>query len=484
MMNATQAPVYEVLIIGNGPSGISLSNILSGNFPYFSGKVPNRGIKSEGISLFDKCKMNPDLSIIDQDLPYLSEGLQGRSPNPVALLFDHLNQPNADIGLYEESTLLWRHHGERNINHLVVGRARSGGSWHLMQGAQLTVSLNNWLDLPGYTYMEWLELHKQQLKESSSTTCKLAHNEVYSEGHLYDRASTSHVAEYYETYVSKMAMEKNFDSNVKVCSVRRTDEGGNRWEVLCEKKTRHRMLGTQNKPFRIYAENVVLATGLSKPKKLGIEGENLPFVHHHLRKVVEFGRRLRRRAVDPVVVVGDGLSAADAVLELSSLEVPVIHVLRRDLNDEELVLNKLSTQMYHDYMKVKDMMTKPVFDSQGRCLYQAYPKCQLLSISKHKDCKIKMADGKSQTQAISAVFILIGSKPELSFLKGLPGLGVEPAKELDCRHNPIDVDPFSYECRRAKNLFAMGPLVGDNFVRFGIGGAVGIASHLLKNYKR
>ena len=351
-----------------------------------------------------------------------------------------------------------------------------------MQGAQLTVSLNNWLDLPSWSYQEWLDVHKQRLK-GSSAPCKLAHNDVYSEGQLYDRASTSHVAEYYESYVTKMGMEKNFDSNVKVTSVRRAENdgaGANLWEVCCERNTRGRLFGSRRRPFRVYAENVVLASGLSKPKKLGVEGENLPFVHHHLRKVVEYGKRAQGITLDPVVIVGDGLSAADAVLELYSLEIPVIHILRHNLNDEELILNKLPTQVYRDYAKVKDMMAKPVYDSEGRCLYQAYPKCQLLSIYKNKECKIKMSDGKCQTQRVAAVFVLIGAKPDLSFLKDVPALGIDPTAELDCRHNPVDIDPFTYECRRVKNVFAMGPLVGDNFVRFGIGGALGIASHLQK----
>lgn len=486
-MNNTQAPIYQVLIIGNGPSGIALSNILSGNFPYFSGKVPNQPVRSEEADVFVKCRRNPELSIVEQDLQYLSEGLVGRSSNPVALLFDHLNQPNADTGLYEESTLRWRHCRENEINHLVVGRSpRCGGSWQLMQGAQLTVSLNNWLDLPGWTFQEWLKQHWQQL-EKSCTACPLVENDLSGDGYSYDRASTGHVAEYYENYVTTMGLRTNFESNVTVTSVRRVDHCSNLWEVCGVQKTKCQFFRSK-KSFKVYAENVVLATGLAKPKKLGIDGEGLRFVHHHLRSAVQFlkhgeGSR-RKETISPVVIVGDGLSAADAVLLLFAEDIPVIHILRRDLNDEELILNKLPTQVYHDYAKVKDMMCKPVYSSDGRCLYQAYFKCQLLSISKQKECKMKMVDGKCLTQQVSAVFILIGSKPDLSFLKDTPSLGVDPSVDLDCRHNPIDINPYTYECKNAKNLFAMGPLVGDNFVRFGVGGALGIASHLHKNYRR
>ena len=352
-----------------------------------------------------------------------------------------------------------------------------------MQGAQLTVSLNNWLELPGWTFQEWLKLHRRKLKDSASS-CQLVKNDIYSEGNSYDRASTAHIAEYYENYVTKMGLDKNFDNNVTVTSVRRKDGESSLWEVSGTKKARCRFACA--KSFKVYAENVVLATGLSKPKRLGIEGENLPFVYHHLRRVVDFTKQLdgfQREKLEPVVVVGDGLSAADVVLELFSVEIPIIHILRHDLNDEELILNKLSNQVYHDYAKVKDMMCNPVYGSNGTCLYQAYSKCQLVSVSKSKECKIKMADGKNQCQKVSAVFILIGSKPDLTFLKDVPPLGVDPSTDVDCKHNPIDVDPHTYECKHVNNLFAMGPLVGDNFVRFGIGGALGIASYLHKCYK-
>ncbi|XP_028405825.1 oxidative stress-induced growth inhibitor 2-like [Dendronephthya gigantea] len=480
-MNSPHENPYSVVIIGNGPSGISLSNILSGNFPYFNGKVPECPQPEESF-LYDKCKRDINVSIIEQDLEYLSEGLQGRSTNPVGLLFDHLNQPNADTGLHEESTLAWRRHHDRGINHLVVGRGRSGGSWHQMQGSQLTVSLNKWLDLPGWTFSEWLKQHHKEIKQTSSC-CQLARNEVVSMGNLYDRASTSHVAEYYENYVSQQGLEKHFMNNTTITSVTQKD---NVWEI-CGTKRVCCKFSSCKKSFRVFAENIVLANGLSKSKKLSIDGEGLPFVHHHARKVVQLTKpdvKSSTKIRKPVLVVGDGLSAADVVLELFSHEIPVIHVLRHDLNDEELVLNKMPTQVYHDYAKVKDMMAKPVFTPQGDCLYHAYFKCQLLSISKHKECKLKMQDGKCQTVQVSAVFILIGSRPELSFLKDIPPLGVDPTKDVDCRHNPIDIDPYTYECKRVKNMFAMGPLVGDNFVRFGIGGALGIASHLHKSARQ
>lgn len=66
-----------------------------------------------------------------QDLEYLCEGLEGRSSNPVAVLFDSLLLPDSDFGLDRTSPLVWRYEPERAIPHLVLGKGPPGGAWHV-----------------------------------------------------------------------------------------------------------------------------------------------------------------------------------------------------------------------------------------------------------------------------------------------------------------------------------------------------------------
>lgn len=119
-----------------------------------------------------------------QDLEYLSEGLEGRSGNPVAVLFDSLLHPNADFGYEFPPVLQWRREKQHHIPHLVLGRATPGGAWHVsrnpnpdqyflsinlfcpslqlflhfspqaMQGSMLTISLGIWMELPGVNYRD------------------------------------------------------------------------------------------------------------------------------------------------------------------------------------------------------------------------------------------------------------------------------------------------------------------------------------------
>lgn len=61
------------------------------------------------------------------------------------------------------------------------------------------------------------------------------------------------------------------------------------------------------------------------------------------------------------------------------------------------------------------------------------------------------------------------------------GLGEDELKPIDCKANPVSVDKFTNEVLRTpKGLYSMGPLVGDNFIRFIPGGALAITAALHK----
>ena len=76
--------MFSCVSAGNGPSGISLSYMLAGHWPYW---LPDRvGQHPDEILQARLNYADAGKSLVEQDLVELAEGLEGRSTNPVSLL--------------------------------------------------------------------------------------------------------------------------------------------------------------------------------------------------------------------------------------------------------------------------------------------------------------------------------------------------------------------------------------------------------------
>jgi len=546
-----QAEFTEFVIIGNGPSGIALSYMLSGNWPYYVGQ-------SHDEFLHSRLMLEPHLSLVDQDLEFLSEGLEGRSNYPVALLLDALQKPEADLGLEKPSLLEWRSVAEGRVDHVVLGRGRPGGVWQSLANDMLTVSLGGWMELPSLPMSDILK----------------------------GRADVATVSRYYEDYVKLMGLEGQFRNHTVVTGVKQVhyksprnspklDPGAGQCQVFsfdkdldiddissaCSSMTRRRSLSstsfdddddddddddgqedsncdncedlsvslsnwdpiinpslfgsfmqsgqnssrqnsrqnsrqtsrqnsrcpfdgshtdtlndisfevtgyqqehhdTEAKPFRYITKNVVLATGAADvPNKLSVPGEDLPFVLHQLsqlNKLIKTGQLAPQS--HPVLVVGAGLSAADAIIAAQNHHIEIAHVFRRPVRDPSLIFNRLPSKLYPEYHSIHKMMATEA----GQAGYKPFQQAEIVQIKADKTVTIRM-DNKDIDIRVSYVLVLIGSLANLSFLGEIgENLGVIPGMEIS-RSNPVDVDVFSHQCTAVPGLFAMGPLIGDNFVR-------------------
>ncbi|XP_029287953.1 oxidative stress induced growth inhibitor 1 [Cottoperca gobio] len=480
--------ILPVVIIGNGPSGICLSYLLSGHTPYLSPEAshPNPLLHS-------KLGEQPHLSLLEQDLEYLCEGLEGRSSNPVAVLFDSLLLPNSDFGLEHTSPLEWRYEPEHAVPHLVLGKGPPGGAWHAMEGSMLTLSLANWMELPGLKLKDWMREKRRNVRN--------------------DRATPAEIASYYQHYVSQMSLEQSFACGTTVTAV--TRQPGNQegsppcWRVTGLQRREGEELGdgsavSDEVPFSLLAHSVVLATGTHDiPARLDVEGESLPYVCHSFWELEEaISRGELDKSSDPVLVVGAGLTAADAVLTAHHLNTPVYHAFRRSVNDPGLIFNQLPKLLYPEYHKVHQMMTqqqyqlRPPPQNHAQNLqdpsslppssypgYLSFPRYRVVAFRPDQKCVLESDSGERTVVQISKALVLIGAHPNLSFL-GDNGraLSVNPEEPITCRRNPVEVDPFTNKVVAADGpgMYAMGPLVGENFVRFLKGGALAIASDLAK----
>ncbi|KAG8441854.1 hypothetical protein GDO86_010873 [Hymenochirus boettgeri] len=473
-----------VVIIGNGPSGICLSYMLSGYRPYLCPDAvhPNSILQN-------KLEEARHLSVPEQDLEYLSEGLEGRSPNPVAVLFDSLIHPNADFGYDYPSVLQWKLEPEHYIPHLVLGKGQPGGAWHDMEGSMLTLSLGDWMELPGLKFKDWAMGKRRNVKT--------------------DRATPAEVASYYKHYVKAKGLQRYFIENTYVTSVSKTyrdqeesacvereeisaelpqskEEGSaikKNWEIQGYQRT----ADGSHQPFCLFAENVALATGtFDAPARLEVNGEELPYVSH---SVTEFEAAVNKGKLivtaDPVLIVGAGLTAADAILFAYNHNIPVIHAFRRRLSDPSLIFKQLPKKLYPEYHKVYHMMCM-YSHATGSCpKYTSFPEHHVLSFHPDAKCVLQSTSGLKKVFKISMALVLIGSHPNLYFLKEQSqSLGHHPNQPITCKGNPVEINPFTYEAIKEPNLFAMGPLVGDNFIRFLKGGALAITRCLETRRKK
>ncbi|XP_054856304.1 oxidative stress-induced growth inhibitor 1 [Eublepharis macularius] len=481
-LDQSSAKPLPVVIIGNGPSGICLSYLLSGYVPYV-----RRGAVHPNPILQRKLEETPEISILDQDIEYLSEGLEGRSTSPLALLFDTLLRPDTDFGGTADSILSWWHQPDRAVPHLVLGKNLPGGAWHSIEGSMFTLSQGDWMGLPDLQFKDWMSRKKRGFRNNRSTA--------------------GDIVQYYQYYVAKKGLKKNFLCGTFVASVKNlgvdavygnpgSRDRGCRWDLpekpMDDSKDIRTLFqvdgfvttinGTQ--PFSVYAENVVLATGTyDSPSWLGVQGEDLSFVHHKLSALEDAVRNKEIGMMsDPILIVGAGLTAADAVLFAHHYNIPVIHAFRRRVNDPALIFNQLPKTMYPEYHKVHQMMKEQVSSCPG--LYESYvslPEHHIVSFTEDRKCIFRDKSGHQKVYNISMAFVLIGSNPNLSYLPNNGAdLAVDCEQPVSSKRNPIDVDPFTYESVHEKGLYAMGPLAGDNFVRFVQGGALAVASSLLK----
>lgn len=531
----------DVVIIGNGPSGICLSYMLAGNWPYYTGEphpgddmltarlrfcMANTGSEDRDARSDDAVANNRHQcgksgvgrtqggSLARSTrckLECLSAGIEGRGGGrPLALLMDHLQHPCVDAGLDVASLLDWRSADEypehRIVDHVVLGKGQPGGSWQTMDPNVLTLSLSRWMSLPDLDLRHWEKLiEAEQLQESVLTAARDMYTrpEKLSVCKASSRISVGTVAAYYKDYVRRKGLTQYFRCGTTVTSVRSESdspesEGGYNWIVD----------GYENKNgkrFRYRCKRAVLATGTTDlSNHLGIPGENTypDWVTHDLNDLeTRLGRLVNERdstdeQMQPVLVVGAGLSAADAIMAARFRGVSVLHAFRNSSNEwsKETVekittsydrLQWLPNSIYPEYHKVYEMMAD---GGTNYPLYKSLPGYTLVRLDEkdenmntRRTVTFSAPDGQLHTFEVSIAAILIGYKPDLSYLEhnGV-GLGKLADKPIDSKSNPIEIDDFTYEVIKAtKGLYVLGPLAGNNFVRFVLGGALGILAHIL-----
>ncbi|CAJ0603312.1 unnamed protein product [Cylicocyclus nassatus] len=419
---------FPVVIVGNGPAGLSLSAFLSGILPFYNPDTPH-----PDPLVNRKLMKNLDQSLLEQDLEWC-QSLEpiGGSTRPLCVLYDSLVRPGADLGAKISSRLAWQSDPTKSISHLVLGETAIGGSWNTYDPEMLAVSYASWLDLPGFSISDWLQ----------GTP-------------LIPRLPSVAIAQYMQCYAEELGLSKSIIPHTRVNSVRKTGEvwtvSGVRADGSC---------------FSYTARHVVLACGKMKQKQLELTMRNptLPVVYDALA--------LKSHMVnDPtlgtsgsnarVVVIGDGISSADAVRACLERDVPVLHVMRRTERQlRNTIFSRLSPTQYAEYTSVYRLM----IGKDENPLYEGIFASTVTDVDEKSVLTIQTAKGIRYEKS-SMLVVCIG---RMSDLEGI----------LSEKYT------FSgYQSEQDPTLYAIGSLAGDHFVRYLVGGSLEVARSIQAFYK-
>lgn len=377
----------------------------------------------------------------------------------------------------------------------------------------LTLSKQDWLDLPLYSFKDWKKVHTKTATTYNKETAL--------------RARTTDIAQYYKSYIEEVGIQDNFIDGVCVNQVKQvstcssttesatptsettpielsptmpvgiSSEGdvthcprcccdrGVSCPTIIQSTTEWIVTGytccrakfERETTLTVRAKKLVLACGLSKPKRLQVSGEELNFVLHDMSQLRSKSHHLKV-SNKPILVIGAGMSAADAILFALGQEIQVYHAFYQNL-DDAFIFNKLPDGLYEEYHKIWYLMQGLVTSP----FYTPLKQHRVKSFLSNGSCILSDSTDSLLTLSIAAAVVMVGSQANLDFLPDTvkSSLGIESGLPIDSKHNPLDVNVFTSQSERLPNLYALGPLVGDHFVRFVFGSGLACAKDILVN---
>jgi hypothetical protein len=414
----------------------------------------------------DLLHVTPEIwSHFEGDMRYSSQAL------PINALLDTLIRPDADTCINPVSCVEWRYTPNRAVSHIVLGSAKSaGGQWTLTEGIDIdqtsTLSYAELLSLPGYSMAQhYLRVNGTPMPE-------------------LERPSREFVAEYYAQYPSAAGISDSIHMNTQVDSIIREENG------------------FRLQPMNITCKRLVLGTGIFDH-----------FISPPLSSPLSLLSQYNSPCL-PLLVVGSGYSAADAIISAPNRKV--IHVFKWDPNNRPSPLKGCHHQAYPEYASVYRQMkkaaarldgqSKPVVSPPVRrpsnayfgkrdwdCMYQGLPNSSVEAVKNqgsHAIIRIRQEDGTSVEYTIGGLKYLIGRRGSLSYLDPqlraevfqTPGSGKISFPELSNVSGRTLRSKAEIDTEIAPSVFIIGSLTGDSLVRHSFGSSVHAASRLVTSY--
>ena len=359
----------DVAILGNGPAALALSAVLGGAVP----AVVRSDCRDPVVrAAAERLRGRP---LDEVDLASCAAGVRRRCANPTAALVDALRYPEGDgMG----ASLLAFGLKRRALSHVLVGRGQPGGSWHDMSSSTVTLSPASWMDLLGeYT----LAAHLQSGAASDAALRLVKEAGAGGAAALVEsRVPRWLTAEYYAAYAARLAEHPEGGAQLQG-AVRELAEDGAAWRL--------RVQGADGGERTLRAKAVVLAGGMyDMPDKLGVPGEDLPWVGHRVPRP----STPARGSGDVLLVVGAGLSATDAIVaELGRAQgLRVAHVFRGAAPATKV--GRMFSAVHMDAYAAESRLCG-LMAGAADPRYAAYADSRLVEIRGDGVCVLERADG-------------------------------------------------------------------------------------------
>ncbi|KAJ5666604.1 hypothetical protein N7462_011013 [Penicillium macrosclerotiorum] len=446
---------------GNGPSAMILSYILHGYIPFYSRTPPHPD------ALLDaKLKDVPSLLNADVDaltahfaasrLSYSTQAL------PANVLFDTLVRPSVDVDESGcTSNVQWRYEPERAIPHLVFGKSlHPGGQWtedpHGASWDIQTLSYAAMLSLPGYSFSD----HHRKLTGEELPP--------------FTRPTRREIADYFQAYPAAVRIDDVFRCKEELTGISRTANG------------------FYIKSHGLHCKRLVLASG--------IFSEILPPA-----SVLQPLLQTQSTPSTPLLVIGSGFSAADAIISADSNQ-KLLHVFKWSPEERPSPLRSCHQQAYPEYAGVYRLMKRAAVVAEASAkskrpkyrrgtptaflesrkwdeVYEGIFNVEVTTVKVHDgigEVTFRREDGTTFSRSVQGLVYAAGRRGTLSYLNSelrsevlghTDGDGTVSGQTLRAKAiEDVEVAP---------SVFAIGSLTGDSLVRFAYGGCIATAGHLI-----
>jgi hypothetical protein len=283
--------------------------------------------------------------------------------------------------------------------------------------------------------------------------------------------------------------------------------GKDRTPVMCDVCAQHRyyVAASKENVWTIYATHaIILSNGLFQhPKQLPIQNSGISY---SIKQMLHHALLSRQRGIaDPVLVVGTGLTAADAILQLEAHDIPVVHVYRSHAAyykrrirhsgryfycESPIKTHGNSPSTYPEYHRVWQWMKHGHSSGKGRGNF-SYSGIADGEITRIVGSQVDILQGDQlHTINVSAVGAFIGQSFKASLFS--PHLSRRLFGNKHDEWQLGDAVPIDWttgqvcdaDDQAIPHLYAVGSLTGDTFIRFGIGSALAAARHVLYTIKQ